>query len=353
MGSSKPTMRKIAKVAQVSPTTVWMVLHSKPGIPAETAQRVWAAAAELGYRAKPSANGAYDRSVGLLIEQYSVPVISDVFYGEIIRGFQTEAERLGYNVVLTMFDRAKGNLDVLMRGFAQKVSGFVVANDGDITSDMVIDMEGLSIPIVLVENHIDELRLPCILGDNFMAGYQITRHLLGLGHRKIALLQGPPKYSSLADRFRGCLAALGEAGLLIPNEWLPKPVSGHPLKGYIQMKEVLEQEARPTAVIAISDKTAFGAMEAIREAGLKIPHDIAIASIDNTLESAYSRPTLTTVNIPKHEMGRLALQKLDRLIQGEDRIPVKTIVYSELIVRESCGANLARRVDESSPARLE
>jgi LacI family transcriptional regulator len=335
-------MRSIAEAAQVSPTTVWMVIHEKPGIAPETTQRVWAAIAELGYKVRPAANGNHGESVGLLIEQYSMPVISDVFYGEITRGFQTEAERLGYHVVLSMFDRTTGNIDKLKRGLAQKVSGFVVANDGDITPEMVFRLESLSIPIVLVENHIDEHRLPCVLGDNFMAGYQVTRHLLNLGHRKIALLRGPAKYSSLVDRFRGCMAALAEANLLIPPEWMPEPVSGHPLKGYVQMKEILEEDTYPTAVIAISDKTAFGAMEAIREVGLKIPEDFAIVSIDNTLESAYTRPPLTTVNIPKYEMGVLALQKLHRLIRGEDTVPVKTIVYGELIVRESCGAGIPK-----------
>ena len=116
----------------------------------------------------------------------------------------------------------------------------------------------------------------------------------------------------------------------------------------LMMKEILAQMDYPTAVIAISDKTAFGAMEAIREAGLRIPDDIGIASIDNTLESAYTRPPLTTVNIPKYEMGVLAFQKLRRLIQGDDTIPVKTIVYSELIVRESCGASLSQPNDEST-----
>ena len=346
MGKVRPTMRNVAKAAQVSPTTVWMVIHNKPGIAPETVQRVWETIEVLGYKVKSTSNGEKTESVGLLIEQYSVPVISDVFYGEIIRGFQSEAERLGYHVVLSTFDRATVNTDIFKGGFTQTVSGFVVANDGDITPEMVLQLESLSIPIVLVENHIDEQRLPCILGDNFMAGYQITRHLLNLGHRRIALLKGPTKYSSLVDRRRGCMAALAEAGLLIPPEWMPKPVSGHPLKGYVQMKEILGQAEYPTAVIAISDKTAIGAMEAIREVGLKIPDDIAVVSIDNTLESAYTRPPLTTVNIPKFEMGVLALQKLHRLIQGQDSIPVKTIVYSELIIRESCGAAIASSSDE-------
>jgi LacI family transcriptional regulator len=218
------------------------------------------------------------------------------------------------------------------------VSGFVVANDGDITPEMVIQLKMPNVPVVLVENHIDEQRFPCILGDNFEAGYKVTQHILKLGHRKIAVLQGPTKYSSLVDRLRGCRAALAEEGLIVPPHWMPKPVSKHPLKGYLQMKEILDQSDFPTAVVAISDKTAIGAMEAIRDAGLRIPDDVAIASIDNTIESAYTRPPLTTVHIPKYEMGVLALQKLDHLIHGENVISVKSIVYSELIVRESCGA---------------
>ena len=215
----------------------------------------------------------------------------------------------------------------------------MVANDGDITPETIIQLNLPNFPVVLVESYIEGQTLPCVLGDNFMAGYKITRHMLELGHQKIAILRGPTKYSSLVDRFRGCLAALAEAGLHICPEWMPEPVSGHPLKGYVQMHEILEQADLPTAVIAISDKTATGAMEAIREAGLGIPTDIAIGSIDNTMESGYTRPPLTTVHIPKYEIGVLALRKLHRLIAGDETIPVKSIVYSELIVRESCGAN--------------
>src|SRR5690606_22029791 len=149
-----------------------------------------------------------------------------------------------------------------------------------------------------------------ILGDNFIAGYKVTKYILSLGHRKIAILKGPTKYSSLVDRLRGCMAALAEEGLMVPPHWMPERVSGHPLKGYVQMQEILAQPEHPTAVIAISDKTAFGAMEAVREAGMRIPGDISIASIDNTLESGYTRPPLTTVHIPKYEIGVLAMQKL-------------------------------------------
>jgi LacI family transcriptional regulator len=329
-------MRDVAQAAEVSPTTVWMVVHNKPGIPIETVEKVRAAIDKLSYVIKEESNGSKVESVGLLIEQSSIPAISDVFYGDVIRGFQAEAKRLGYHVLLSTFDRNRQDLDLLKTGFAQNVAGFVVANDGDIHPETVIQLTIPNVPVVLVESYIEGQTLPCVLGDNFMAGYKIARYMLDLGHRKIAILKGPTKYSSLVDRLRGCLAAMAEEHLLTPVEWMPEPVSGHPLKGYIQMKEILDLPTHPTAVIAISDKTAFGAMEAIREAGLSIPGDIAIGSIDNTMESGYTRPPLTTVHIPKYEIGVLALRKLHRLIEGNEAIPVKSIVYSELIVRGSC-----------------
>lgn len=336
MAKSKPTMRDVAQAAAVSATTVWMVVHNKPGIPPETIDRVWAAINKLSYTVKRENNGSKAASVGLLIEQSSIPAISDVFYGDIIRGFQAEAKQLGYYVLFSTFDRNSQDLDLLKMGFAENLSGFVVANDGDILHEMVMQLKIPNVPVVLIESYIEGQTFPAVLGDNFMAGYKIARHMLDKGYRKIGILKGPTKYSSLVDRYRGCLAAMAEANLLPPVEWMPEPVSGHPLKGYVQMKEILELADRPNAIIAISDKTAIGAMEAIREEGLSIPHDIAIGSIDNTIESGYTRPPLTTVHIPKYEIGVLALRKLHQIIEGEETIPVKNIVYSELIVRESC-----------------
>ena len=258
-----------------------------------------------------------------------------------IRGFQTEAQRLGYQVILHMFDQAAESLDSLRTSLSGEVAGLVVANDGDITPEMVIQLEAMRVPLVLIESYVPDQQLPCVLGDNFTAGYTVMQHLLNLGHRSIAILRGPRKYSSLMDRLKGCLAAAAEAGILIPPAYMPHPVSGHPKKGYVQMHEVLQLPQRPSAVVAISDKTAFGAMEAIKEAGLRIPSDIAVVSIDDVAESAYARPPLTSFHIPRAEMGRLAMQKLHRLINGEAEVAVKSVVYGELVVRESCGAHLA------------
>ena len=326
-------------MTDVSVATVSLVLNDRPGISTQTRSRVLEAAAKLGYESAPSViNHQHQNTIGLMIEQSSIHAMLDIFYGDVIRGFQAEAQRLGYQVLLHMYDPLTEGMEAVQSGLAERVQGLVIANDGDITPQLVAQLENAEIPLVLIENHIAGHRLPSILGDNFTAGYIVMRHLLNLGHREIAVLRGPAKYSSLVDRWRGCLAALGEAGLTIPEAFLPVPVSEHPQKGYIQMKRVLALPSRPTAVVAISDKTAFGAMSAIREVGLSIPEDIAIVSIDNVADSIYAHPPLTTYHIPKQEMGVIAMQKLHRIIEGRPEIAVKSVVYGELCVRESCGS---------------
>jgi DNA-binding LacI/PurR family transcriptional regulator len=338
LAKSKPNMRDVAEAADVSASTVWMVIHNKPGVSSKTSQKVWKTIDDLGYTVKNNLDKKKStETLGLLIEQSTIPAISDVFYGDIIRGFQAEAEEFGYQVILSMFDRSKQSLGNIRSNLMPQISGLVIANDGDITPETIQELQSPRLPIVLVESHIENHQLTCVLGDNFMAGYKITRHILELGHRDIAILKGPTKYSSLVDRLRGCLAAIAEAGLTVPKDWMPEPIQGHPLKGYMQMRDILSTSKLPTAVIAISDKTALGAMEAIREANLHIPSDISIGSIDNTHESGYARPPLTTVHIPKFEIGVLAFRKLHDIIEGRNTIPLKSSVYSELIIRESTG----------------
>jgi len=350
MSKQRVSMRDIARAANVSVSAVSLVVRDKPGVATATRERVQRIMTELGYISTPSTNGDRPMTIGLLIERSSAPVILDVFYGDIIRGIQTEAQRLGYQVLLHLFDRAAESMESLRASLEGEVSGVLIANDGDITSQLVVQLEALDAPLVLVESYVPGHQLPCILGDNFAAGYMAMGHLLDLGHRAVAVLRGPRKYSSLTDRLKGCLAAAAEAGLLIPTQYMPQPTAGHPKKGYVQMLEILQLPERPTAVVAISDKTAFGALEAIKEAGLRIPDDIAITSIDDVGESAYARPALTTVHIPRFEMGTLAMQKLHRLIANEGELPVKSVVYGSLVVRESCGASRAGRGATKGPA---
>lgn len=337
MGKRRSSIRDVAAAANVSPSAVSLVIRGRPGVGAKTRERVWAAVTELGYEVPIAASVGRNQAVCVLIEKSSMPVVLDVFYGDILRGFQAEAQRLGYQVFLHMYDAAADTAAMLKASLPEGAKGLVVANDGDIRPEFVDQMRELPLPLILIENHVPEHPLRCVLGDNFEAGYTVTRHLLDLGHRSIAVLRGPVKYSSLVDRLRGSLAALAEAGILVPPELMPAPVSGHPKKGYLQMREILDLPDRPTAVVAVSDKTALGAMEALKEQGVRVPEDISLVGIDDVVESAFTVPPLTTYRIPRHEMGVLAMWKLHHLISADEEPPTKSAVYGELIVRASSG----------------
>jgi DNA-binding LacI/PurR family transcriptional regulator len=195
------------------------------------------------------------------------------------------------------------------------------------------------VPAVLVDNYVVDQALHCVVADNVTAGYLATRHLLRLGHRRIGLLAGPRKYRSLVDRQEGYLDALTEYEVPVDRSLMPPPTHhAGGQKGYQQMLRLLELPEPPTAVVAISDKTAFGALEALKERGLQIPKDMALVSMDDVEESAHTTPPLTTVRVPRAEMGAEAVRRLLALLRGEAPRPTKTTLYTQLVVRESCGA---------------
>lgn len=338
MTKRRSNIRDVAAHANVSASAVSLVIRGRPGVGSETRERVWASIEELGYEVPAGSAGPKNHSICLLIEKGAIPILLDVFYGDIVRGFQAEAQRLGYQVLLHMYDSSSDTAAMLAQSLPDEARGLVVANDGDLRPEIVSQLERSQLPLVLIENQAADHRLNCVLGDNFEAGYAVTRHLLDLGHRDIAILRGPSKYSSLVDRFRGSLAAVAEAGLCLSDDHLPLPVSGHPKKGYAQMQEILRSSNPPTAVVAVSDKTAFGAIEAILGSGLRIPQDISVVGIDDGVESAYASPPLTTYHIPRHDMGLLAMRKLNSLIKSDGEPATKILVHGELIVRHSTKA---------------
>jgi LacI family transcriptional regulator len=185
-----------------------------------------------------------------------------------------------------------------------------------------------------------------VVADNVTAGYLATRHLLRLGHTRIALLAGPRKYRNLVDRQEGYLDALTEYGITVDWTLLPAPTHhAGGQKGYHQMLHLLDLSRPPSAVVAISDKTAFGAMEALKERGVRIPDDMALVSIDDVAESAHTTPPLTTVSVPRSEMGSEAVRRLLALLRGEAPMPTKTVLYTHLVVRASCGTSKPTAVE--------
>jgi len=330
---TRSTVRDVAHEAGVSLATVSLVLNGKGGVGDDTRQRVLAAMERLGYQRR-----GQRPLIGLLIERLSVPAYSDPLVGLMVHGIEIEASRLGYHVLLASVEPGTTALPAMVT--EQQVSGLVVLGGGDISDAYIRTLADTGLPLVLADNYVDGLDVPCVLADNVSGAYLATRRLIDLGHERIALLQGPRKYKTLVERREGYLRALDQAGQSHDPRLMVKPLHGSPRKGYRETQALLALPRAdwPTAIVAISDKTALGALNALKDADVRVPDDMALVGFDDIAESAHVTPALTTVRLPGQAIGEVAVQRLAALIDGAAVLPSKTVLYTELIVRESSGA---------------
>jgi LacI family transcriptional regulator len=333
-----PNMREVATQAGVSLSTVSLVINGKSGVSPVRRERVMQAVKELGYPLVGHQMASIETKVfGLLMESLSEASRSEGFYTRIVSGIEVTAHELGYQVLLHIYRPDIDPLDSLRELMGREVDGLIVANDGDVTPEVIRKITEAGVPIVLVENY-QSFPIHSLTADNFTAGRIMTEYLIGLGHRRIGGIGGPSKYSSLCDRMRGHQVALIEHGIPIDHSLQPPPVSGNPRKGYVQMQKLLSLPEPPTAVFAVSDRAAFGAMDAIKDAGLRIPDDISVVGIDDVRDSGFSTPPLTTFSVPKYDLGRMAVLILNDLINNRGVPPCRTVLLGKLVERQSAGA---------------
>ena len=333
-----PNMRDVAAAAGVSLSTVSLVVNGKPGVAPNRRERVLKAMKELGYITDGRQHLPVETKVfGLLMESLSEASRSEGFYTRIVSGIEDTAYKLGYQVLLHVYRPDIDPIDSLRELMGRDIDGLVIANDGDVTPQVIRKITEAGVPMVLVENY-QSFPIHSLTADNFTAGRVMTEYLIKLGHRRIGGIGGPSKYSSLSDRMRGHQIALIEHGIPVDFSLLPAPVSGNPRKGYVQMQQLLSLPEPPTAVFAVSDRAAFGAMDAIKDAGLRIPDDISVVGIDDVRDSAYSTPPLTTFSVPKYDLGRTAVYILHDLISNKAFPPCRTVLLGNLVERQSAAA---------------
>lgn len=330
-------MRDVAAAAGVSLSAVSLVVNGKPGVAPARRERILKAMQQLGYVAERQNSSMESKVFGLLMESLTEASRSDGFYTRIVSGIEDTAYALGYQVLLHVYRPEIDPLDSLRELMGRDIDGLIIANDGDVTPQVIQKITKAGVPTVLVENT-QSFPIHSLTADNFTAGYIMTEYLITLGHRRIGGIGGPSKYSSLSDRMRGHQIALIEHGIPIDLSLQPSPISGNPRKGYAQMQQLLSLPEPPTAVFAVSDRAAFGAMDAIKDAGLRVPDDISVVGIDDVRDSAYSTPPLTTFSVPKYDLGRTAVLILHDLTNGKVVPPCKTVLLGGIVERKSAGS---------------
>lgn len=334
---SHPNLSDVARDAGVSLSTVSRVLNNSAPVRESVRARVVASLTTLGYEpppARPSAS-ALQGAVVLL-----VPDILNPFFAEIARGVQDEGGMDGPMTVLVDTTEDPAREEQILRALTgQAISGAIICGSRLSFEHLVSVRSRHRMPMVVLNRCIRHPEIPCVTVDSENATYRATRHLLDLNHTRIACISGPSTSEASQARRRGVETALAEAALALRPELcvssLPN-VSG----GFLAMSSLLAHAPvdRPTAVVVYNDIMAFGVLHAVRAHRLRVPEDISVIGFDDIAMAAHADPPLTTVAQPKYRMGRLAMQLLRRVIQGQPP-PGEgyTLMESPLTVRESTG----------------
>jgi LacI family transcriptional regulator len=336
----KYTMKDVARLAGVSTSTVSAVVNQNVPVSPERKERVLRAMAALHYQPDEIARSlkkGRTKAIGVV-----VPDITNAFYPEVVRGVEEAAFARGYAVFLcdSQEDASREN-DHLLALFSRRVDGVLLACCNDsIAYETTLE---LHVPCVFMD------RLPAskaegtVSTDNVEAGSMATRHLLDLGHQRIAMIVGRLSLSPHRDRLEGFRKAMQEANLPIRDEYL--------VQGDVQIesgvdaaRQLLRLEARPSAVIASNSKLLLGLLQVFDEEKVKVPQQISVVGFDDYAWNKYLSPSITTVAQPTFEMGRQAFGLLLQLM-NRDEMTESTSRHlrlgAELRVRQSTAARMA------------
>jgi LacI family transcriptional regulator len=327
------TLEDVAREANVSTASVSRVVNNKGYVSEEVRNRVMAALVRTGYVINRQARGlasGKSQVIGLV-----VPELETSYFGEIIRGIDEELAAVGYDLMLYTThhrkQRESAHVATLTAGLADGLLLVLPQDPGAYLESF----RHRRFPYVLIDHGgIDETG-PSVGATNVQGALDGADYLLRLGHRRIGFITGKMHMGCAVDRLTGYRLSLESAGIPYDAELVLEGDFHQPL-GYQQACRLLALADRPTAIFASNDAMGFGVMEAVRDAGLRIGHDISIIGFDNVPAASMVHPPLTTVRQPLNEMGRAATRMLLERIAAPDT-PVERIdLPTELVVRESC-----------------
>ena len=316
--------------------TVSRVINDSGYVSPEARARVQGAIAELGYM--PNVLARQLRSKRTKTIALVLTDIANPFFTTIARGVEDAARDQGYAVMFCNTDESETEEMEYVRVLIQRqVDGVLLVPATDSSASLqLLNKHGL--PVVVLDRRLTAGRVDEVRTDSEAGAYVVVRHLLDLGHRRIAVLTGPETVSTAVDRVAGYRRAMAEEGLR-PDDGLVVFGGYNEASGYEMTRLILAAEPRPTAIFAANNFIAFGAIGALREAGLRAPEDMSIAVFDDLPPGWVFDPFLTVVSQPAYEIGKQAAELMLERLAGKAPVEPRTIVLpSELIIRRSTAA---------------
>jgi DNA-binding LacI/PurR family transcriptional regulator len=327
-------LKDLAQLAGVSVMTVSKALRDEPDVSSATKQRVKLLAQQMGYVPDSSAQGLRTKTTklfGLLI-----PATTNQIYARIVFAIEERARELGYDILLEHTHNKPEREEVCLRHLlSRRVDGLFISPVYRYEAEARIyqEIRVRATPTILLGPPAPFCRFfPSIEIEELIASYNVTRHLLKLGHKRIAYLTGPPAAPWAHERFEGYRRALREAGIEVDDKLVFQ--AGNTIEeGTKAALQFLNEGCQATAVQAVSDLVAIGCAETLLSQKLRIPEDISLAGFGNVLAAEYYRVPLTTAGQPKFRLGTAAVDAMMALLRGEKIQPKR--LTAELIERKS------------------
>lgn len=329
----KPTIRDVAKMANVSISTVSRVMNSPESVVESKKQRVLGAIEELKYKPNALARGLISKKTHTL--GVVIPDIRNAYYAEVIRGMEDASKKRGYSLIICNTDADRNRLFSYLNTFYEKqVDGLLYTSDA-VFPDYYKELKRLRMPVVLVATHSMEYELPSVKIDDEQAAYDATAFLIEAGHRNIGMISFDLSDSIAGQtRYQGYVRALREHNLDFSkdNVYFIQEYYHDP---YVAAESLFRQAPNLTAVFATSDVLAMGLLSYLHEKGIQVPDRISVIGFDNIRVSGLTIPKLTTVAQPMYQIGYRAVEKLHARISGEADPQLRELVPHEIIVRGS------------------
>ena len=328
------TIIDIAQKLNISPSTVSRALSNHPDVKLETKNLIKKVAEELQYSPNPiarSLKNSRSTTIGVI-----VPEIKHDFFSSAISGIEDVAYQSGYTIIVCQsnesYEREVVNTNVLMH---QRVAGVIASISQNTKSgEHFQDLIKRKIPVVFFDRVIEGINASCVVIDDYQSAFDAVKYLIKNDYRKIAHFGGPKELSICLRRRNGYMDALKQNGIILHNDYL-RYGGLHEQDGYHSMDEMLKENVIPDAIFAVNDPVAIGAFQRIKEAGLKIPDDIAIVGFSNNKITSLVDPQMTTVDQPSFEMGRKSAEILLTILEDKTTEPKSIVLSTNLIVRGS------------------
>ena len=325
------TMKDIARLAQVSTSTVSHVINGSRFVSDEIREKVMRIVVELNYTPSYIARSLKvkaTKTIGLLVTATNNP-----FFSEVMAGVEQYCQKNQYNLIIATTGgdakRLQQNLQTLIH---KQVDGvLLMCGDSRFQADMELTVP---LPLVVMDWWFTELNADKILENSERGGYLATKSMVDVGHQKIGIITGNLRKSVAKNRLQGYKKALSEANIVLNPDWIVESHFDFE-GGIVGAQKLLALSDRPTAIFCCSDTIAIGAYQAIQNQGLRIPQDISIMGYDDIELARYLFPSLSTISQPKAELGKLAVETLLQRIQEPNENYRTLVLEPTCILRES------------------